>query len=254
MFNSRVLQIAAMVLLLSECRPTSIADGFEGSTLSAYWSTDKFVPGAIAIQSKTRRTGKSAIRITLRPGDQMPEERGSDLERAELKEVSRLWTPENVEATYAFSLLVPKEFPLTCPRVVLAQWKQHCPVESCTPDNPTIALRYDRGVLWISRQVADGKQVLFRAPDDIRGRWHDFRFRIVFSRTSGGRIDASLDGRPIVNFRGTTAYPRAGGYGDPAEFYFKMGIYRDHVPDVMTVYFDEYRKDLGPVGFPAPRP
>jgi hypothetical protein len=40
------------------------------------------------------------------------------------------------------------------------------------------------------------------------------------------------------------AYPEsaATGYTHPGRFYFKMGLYRDLMPEPMTIYIDEYRK------------
>ena len=35
---------------------------------------------------------------------------------------------------------------------------------------------------------------------------------------------------------------RVSRYRDPSRFYFKMGLYRDVMPQPMTVYIDEYSK------------
>ena len=227
-----------------------VFDGFEGPDLSKYWQTNKFLPGAVEIQSSVVRAGSGAARITLRPGDQIPQEEGSELERAELLESKRLWPVEESAYEYSFSLFVPQDFPITSTRLVIAQWKHRCPVEECTPGHPTLAIRYESGELFITKQAAARREVLYRAGDDIRNRWLDFRFRIRFSRTQNGRIKGWLGDRMIVDHKGRTAYPRAGGYTGRAVFYFKVGLYRDRMSEPMTLYVDEYRRQRLPDDLP----
>jgi hypothetical protein len=139
-------------------------------------------------------------------------------------------------------VFVPSEFPIVSTRLVIAQWKQYCPVAECTPDNPTLAIRYQSGELFIALQVTAEKEVLYRTRDDIRNRWLDFRFQIRFSRSQSGQIKAWLGDAMVIDYKGITAYPESGGYVGRATFYFKMGLYRDRSPEPMTIYFDEYRK------------
>jgi hypothetical protein len=164
------------------------------------------------------------------------------LERAEFQESRRLWSVEDSAYVYSFSVFVPPEFPIVPTRLVIAQWKQYCPVDVCTPDNPTLAIRYQAGELIIALQVTAEKEVLFRTRDDIRNRWLDFRFQIRFSRSQSGRIKAWLGDTMVVDYKGVTAYPASGGYVERGIFYFKMGLYRDRSPEPMAIYFDEYRK------------
>ncbi len=72
-----------------------IRDGFESDSLSSIWSNDKFVPGAVEFQTKCARGGKKAIKITLREGDQIDEEKGINYEREELKELKKLCSKED---------------------------------------------------------------------------------------------------------------------------------------------------------------
>jgi len=69
-------------------------------------------------------------------------------------------------------------------------------------------------------------------------------FRIRFSPRADGLLQAWLNGRQVVDYRGATAYPEtpATGYDSPSRFYFKMGLYRDLMAQPMTIYLDEYRK------------
>jgi hypothetical protein len=240
--------VAAVVAWACQ-RNDVVYDGFETPGLGEHWETMRFLSGAVQIQSSVVRVGKGAARITLRPGDQIPQERGSELERAELQESRRLWSVEDSAYVYSFSVFVPQDFPIVSTRLVIAQWKQHCPVGRCTPDNPTLAIRYQAGELFIALQVTAEKVVLYRTRDDIRNRWLDFRFQIRFSRSQSGRIKAWLGDTVVVDYNGVTAYPASGGYVGQGLFYFKMGLYRDRSPELMTIYLDEYRKQkLGALG------
>jgi hypothetical protein len=53
-----------------------------------------------------------------------------------------------------------------------------------------------------------------------------------------------VNGQPAVDYHGVNAYPEsvATGYANPSRFYFKMGLYRDVMAALMTIYIDEYRK------------
>ena len=65
------------------------------------------MPGALVFQSDIVRSGRSAARLTLHEGDQIPEERGSLLERAELVESNDQWIGSGTTYRYAFSLFLP---------------------------------------------------------------------------------------------------------------------------------------------------
>jgi len=221
---------------------TIVSDGFEAPDLSTHWETQKFLPGAVRIQSSVVRAGKGSARITLRSGDQIPQERGSKLERAELRESKTLWSAEDSASEYSFSVFVPQDFPIVSTRLVIAQWKHNCPGDECTPDNPIIAVRYVAGEISITQKAGPEEQVLFHTREDARNRWLDFRFQIRFARNQDGRIKAWLGEAIVVDYKGATAYPASGGYFGRGQFYFKMGLYRDQSPEPMTLYFDEYRK------------
>src|SRR5262245_34604514 len=78
----------------NDSKVATIYDGFESCNLSRNWQTRKFVADAVQIQSVNVREGKSAAKITLRPGNQIPQESDSELERAELLESKELWAAE----------------------------------------------------------------------------------------------------------------------------------------------------------------
>jgi hypothetical protein len=59
-----------------------------------------------------------------------------------------------------------------------------------------------------------------------------------------GSIDATLDGREIVHYRGPTVYTPRSGLPLGSAVYFKTGLYRDARGETpWTIYPDEYRKD-----------
>jgi hypothetical protein len=219
-----------------------IYDGFESKRLSAIWSDWRFLPGALEIQSEVVKHGKSACKITLRPGDQMDDEKGTILERAELAEFRDLVSHEDIYYSYSFSIFLPRDFPIVSSRLVIAQWKQYSESENFSVNNPVIALRYKSGKLRITCQVEEDKIDLYKQKVDIRNKWLDFKFHIRFSTKENGRIKAWMNEEKIVDYAGPTAYSEKYGYTTPNYFYFKIGLYRDRIPEPMTIYIDEYRK------------
>jgi hypothetical protein len=227
--------------------PIDVYDGFEASTLSKAWDTDRFVPGAVTMQSDVVRAGRGAARIVLRTRDKF--EAGingsKDNERDELLEAKQLTAKEDVAYEQSFSMFLPTNFPSVPTRLVIAQWKQYCPHgANCSDDSPVVAIRYVSGVLYITHQTGPHQATLFETKDDPRGKWMDFRFQVRFSTNETGRIKAWLNGQPALDYTGVNAYPEntATGYPHPGRFYFKMGLYRDLMAEPMTIYIDEYRK------------
>ena len=92
--------------------------------------------------------------------------------------------------------------------------------------------------------------LLYQEKGEFRGRWLDFKFRVRFSPGENGRIKAWLGDKQLVDFQGVTANPEneATDYPSPSLFYFKMGLYRNVMPEPMTIYLDEYRKRELPDG------
>jgi hypothetical protein len=200
------------------------------------------LPDALQIQSVVVRAGKSAALITLHPGDQLSDEKGTELERAEVAEAPRLTSREEADYSFSFSLFLPPDFPVVSTRLIIAQWKQYCPARTCSQDNPVLALRYQSGEFRVTLHAGPKTQTLFSTRDEIRGKWLDFTFLVRFSRRQNGRIRATLGGRSIIDYSGPTAYPEAFGFPAAGRFYFKMGLYRDRAPETMRIYIDEYRK------------
>jgi len=239
---SGFLAVAALRMI-----PIHVYDGFESSTLSwRLWSASRLVPGAAVIQEGIVRAGRRSLAVTVRSGDraEAASADGAASERDELLESWWLYSRIGRSYVYSFSLYLPREFPQSSERLVIAQWKQLCEASVCQPDNPILAIRYTGGQLKITRQDEHGNAVLYQCKKDVRGRWLDFRFVTRFDPDSQGSIDATLDGSPIVHYRGPTAYQPARGYPARGLVYFKFGLYRDALNEPpWTIYLDEYRKD-----------
>ncbi|MGA7685606.1 MAG: heparin lyase I family protein [Terriglobales bacterium] len=246
--------VAGLILLLIvflfalRTVPLHVYDGFESSRLSwTRWSKYRFASGAVAPEQSVVRAGRSALAITVHSGDryEAASESGVASERAELMESWWLFSRSGRTYAYSFSLYLPKEIPQSSERLVIAQWKQVCEsFSSCRPDRPILAVRCENARLKITRHDELGSHVIYEGDEDVRGRWLDFRFVIRFENSDQGSVDATLDGRNVVHYRGPTLFQPTRGYPARALIYFKTGLYRDalHEPP-WTMFVDEYRKD-----------
>jgi hypothetical protein len=223
-------------------------DGFETARLSKVWSTDRLESGAVMMQTNIVRAGRGAVKITVQAKDKFESgiNGNKDTERDELLEAGKLFSQENVNYEQSFSMFIPTNFPIVPTRLVIAQWKQFCPEGgNCSDDSPVLAIRYLSGKLRITQNLG-GKEttVLYQEKAEFRGRWLDFKFQVRFSPKENGQIKAWLGDKQLVDFKGVTANPENAttGYPSPSRFYFKMGLYRDVMPEPMTLYLDEYRK------------
>jgi hypothetical protein len=68
-----------------------------------------------------------------------------------------------------------------------------------------------------------------------RGTWHDSIYRIKWSPWADGIVEGWLDGRKVIDHRGPV------GYNDRRAPVFKVGLYRDDVPETYVACIDEYR-------------
>lgn len=239
-------QIAAN--LHGSTAPLNIYDGFEAPPLSALWDTSRMEPGAVVFESKVVRAGHGAIALTVRPHDKFEPgaPHNAESERDELMEARSLVPHLGRAQEYSFSEYFPLDFPVVPVRLVIAQWKQYCPETStlCDNNSPVLAFRYIGGVFSVTQDLGGSTITLFEQPGEFRGRWHDFRVQARFVPTPDGHVKVWLDGKLILDHRGITAYPEtpASGYPKNGYIYFKMGLYRNLMPEPMTVYIDEYRK------------
>jgi Polysaccharide lyase len=252
----KILQaIAGLLLLLLlgvvvlRTIPIHVYDGFEASRLSwRRWSSWRYVRGAVAMEYANVRAGKGALAITVHSGDrhEAASDTGAATERDELMEAWWLFARTGRSYVYSFSLYLPKDIPQTSERLVIAQWRQLCEARRCRPDYPVLAIRLRNARLVMTRRDEQGSEVLYQGSEDVRGRWLDFRFVTKFDDKYGS-VEATLDGQPIVHYRGPTVYQPGPGYPARGLVYFKTGLYRDALGEPpWTMYVDEYRKDECP--------
>src|ERR1039458_5129600 len=119
-----------------------VYDGFETTGLSKIWDTDRFVPGAVQMQTNIFRAGHGAAKITLHARDVYEAGiKGSrDSERDELMEAGKLTSKDNEAYEVSFTMFIPTIFPIVPVRLVIAQWKQACPADgNCQDDSPVVA-------------------------------------------------------------------------------------------------------------------
>ena len=230
--------------------PASVYDGFESPTLGPMWMTQLLAPGSYAIESDIARAGHSALRLTVRPHDNpMAGAAGtSGTERDELLEAWPWTTRKNLPYEVSWSMYVSEDFPIVPVRLVVAQWWEWCRSADlpCINDSPVLAVRYIGGELLITQDLNHKYNVLYREKRDLRGRWLDLRFQVRFTPEATGFVRAWLDGKQVVDFAGATSNPENAttGYGPPELLPFRIGLYRNPMPEPMTIYFDEYRKTL----------
>jgi hypothetical protein len=245
-FSKLTFPLIIFLITVIGCRTQiNVYDGFEKPALSKIWSTDRMVKDALQIQSLIVRKGKGAAMITLKSGDVFEAGQGKskDSERDELREADYLVSKENITYEYQFSLFLPDSFPIVPTRLVIAQWKQYCGGNDlCSDDSPVLAIRYVSGELFITIQTDTTTKAVFQTTDEIRNRWLDFKFKVRFSRQDNGQVNGWLNDKQIVTLNGITCYSSKKGYGEKSYFYFKTGLYRDLMPEPMTIYIDEYRK------------
>lgn len=245
--KSVIYPICIIFIALTGCREKEInvSDNFDQPGLSRIWNTDRMEKQSFEIQSKVVHNGSGAAKITLRTGDMHEDGIGKDkpTERDELNEAFRLHSIEGAEYEFRFSMFLPDTFLISPVRLVLAQWKEFCVGDSCHNDSPIVAVRYSAGKLVISLQTGDHRSNLYETSDEIRNKWIDFRFLIRFSREQDGKLIAYIDDKEVVNYKGITSYPESRGYTlKKNRYYFKMGLYRDIIPEPMCIYIDDYSK------------
>ena len=248
LFPKRALGLSLLLLGLAHGAlaqtPEAIHDGFEAPLSNRLWRIDKLAPEALTLQSERVRAGRQAAKITIRAGDPSPTVSADHTERDELQEHNKFNAREGEAYAYAFSLLIPEDFPIVSTRLVLAQWKHREGKAKPLVGTPGIARRYVDGELSITVQKDEEKTPRFQTRQDIRGKWLDFVFHVRHSRHADGFVRVWMNGDKLLDHQGPNAYSEALGYPAPeaSVFYFKMGLYRDDMAEPMTVYLDEYRK------------
>lgn len=193
---------------------------FESGTFDG-WSVKRLAgPHSAVIQSDVVRTGTRACRFELRPGDYV-----SQGHRAELRDpFNALW---DEEVWYGFSSRLSAEHAVSGDiACVLAQWHDQAKLGDPS-GKPPIALRYKGGRLRVTgaygRNASPEPDIRYEFAS-IRafelGVWHDFVFRVFWSRHGLSEIEAWHNRERFIEWRGPLAYEN-----EEEGPYFKFGAY-----------------------------
>lgn len=200
-----------------------------------------------AVQTLKVFEGKKEVtRFELRRGEGWKGSRGSFTHRSELS--SGIHTAMNSIQNYRCSLFIPKDFPIEDNRLVLLQWWPKTKRELGEEGrSPALAVRFVNGEMYITVRYSDirviknpdavPKKTLFSLSKDIVGRWHDFEFKVKWSYKNDGFVQAFLNNKSIINYKGPV------GYNDDVAPVFRYGLYRDDSPQTYVAYFSGCREE-----------
>ena len=127
---------------------------------------------------------------------------------------------------------------------VLGQWHDQAKLGDPS-GKPPLALRYRDGALRVTGaygKVAspdpDRRYEFARLREFELGVWHDFVFRVLWSRHGTSEVEGWLDGEPLVDWRGPLAYEN-----EVEGPYFKLGLYWSPPgPRPVIGYHDNYSR------------
>ncbi len=217
--------------------PPLLHDGFEGAALEPFWragdyGSGRYAEGVVVLTDERARSGRRSARITLREGDvRQVTDSGKENERAELDSGRHPLLGQ--DAWCGFSFLVPEGFPIVDVRLVLNQWKQ-----SGLEGSPIVAQRYRDGRNYVTirdlRTRGEWRETC-ELEEIVPGRWNDMVFHVRFATDASGLVEVWRNGERVVHVPGPTASAEGKPY-----FYHKIGLYRDRMPEPMTVYVDNY--------------
>lgn len=211
---------------------------FEAGTFQG-WNVMRLAgPHSARIQSEVVRVGTRACRFELRRGDYV-----SQGHRAELRDPFN--APWELSVWYGFSSLLSAEHCVSegtgC---VLAQWHDQARLGDPS-GKPPIAIRYRDGRLIVTgaygKVAGDNPDIRYEfvsLADFPLGVWHDFVFRVFWSRHGVSEIEAWLNGKPIIDWRGPLAYEN-----EVRGPYFKLGAYWSPPGKTpLVIYHDNYSR------------
>ncbi len=255
-----------------EAAPTvsTFTGDFERGDLSGGWGNrDMARSDSIQVVANPVRAGRYAAKFTVRAGEII-----NNGNRAEI--VRQNNDKAGSEAWYAWSFMIPRDFPDVewKPKLwqCLGQWHdQPDPARGETWDNlpshsPSIAVYYTskNGVsaleVWYGTyQKGETQKIIATAPVR-KGEWLDLMFHIRWSQGNDGFVAPFLNGKPLIAPDGSCHRACGRNMWNGVPHYLKIGLYRSSaITSTNSVYFDEVR--IGPsrasVALPAleaPRP
>jgi hypothetical protein len=214
---------------------------FESGDLAG-WSVKRLSDAhSAAVQSEVVRSGRHACRFELRPGDYV-----SEGHRAELRDPYNARWEEAV--WYGFATFIPADFEVAdAVGCVFAQWHDQAKLGEPS-GKPPLALRYRAGRLSLTgaygRMAGPEPDIRYEFAgigDLAKGVWHDFVFRVLWSRHGLSEIEAWVDRTRLVTWRGPLAYEN-----EAEGPYFKLGAYWSPPGrKPIVVYHDNYSRGHG---------
>jgi hypothetical protein len=203
------------------------------------------VPPAVQIVPDPVQAGNQVVRFELRHSDA----KVNLGHRAELSEYA-FKAPFHTDMWYAFRTFIPESWPNQDVRCLIAQWHAwHDWAWGEALRSPVLGIEYwdraflirlchsDQKIQTDNSSRSNNKTVLYTSDAHAqKGVWHDFIVNVRWSPQEDGYLNVWIDGHQVVQYQGPI------GYDDALGPYFKMGIYRDDVPDTFILYHDAYRR------------
>ena len=208
---------------------------------------------SIQKQSEIVRSGKTAYRFEVRPGDGW----GDGFKKSSRAEFSEKWNaPFNHETWYGMSIFIPKDIQPILKRLVIGQWHGTSHMVDKVEvwcDRPSvlsnelhltqtfqIIVRYETEKRCAPNSydpTSHVKRKHFTLSKFSLGVWNDLIYQVRWSTKKEGYLNVWLNGEKVVEYKGPI------GFFDPKGPYFKYGIYRYKSEyNTHIVYFDSYRR------------
>jgi len=211
---------------------------------------------SIQKQSEIVRSGKTAYRFEVRPGEGW----GDGYKKSSRAEFSERWyAPLNHETWYGMSIFIPKDIQSSSERLIIGQWHgtSHMvdKVEVWCDRSPILSnelTKYPQGRVFkiVVRYETEKRCAPSHPNTDLHilekyfylmefalGEWNDFIYQVHWSTEDDGYLNVWLNSEKVVEYKGPI------GFFDPKGPYFKYGIYRrKSEKNTHIVYFDSYRR------------
>jgi hypothetical protein len=224
----------------------SFTESFDGP-LSDQWRLGGLQDASrMELVSDPCRAGKSAVKITVKPGDQR-----QNKNRAEI--TIRNEDGLETEGWYAWSFMIPKDFKDTVGAGVRQTMGQFHDMKSdgvswddFEGKGPPLSIRYGSdgkacGIsIWYGISGVNRKEVA-RVHFE-KGEWVDLMFHIKWALDDSAFVAAYVDGKPVTpnNGQDHKVYGRNMFHEYPV--YLRLGIYRSEgFKTTNSVYYDELR-------------
>jgi len=209
-----------------------IIDDFDSGQLNPRWLTRWIKPESLLITDELDPGKKPVLKITVHSGDfAMDGGDGHMTERAEITDPEEL--KPGMDIWYGFSVYIPKDFEISNNRLVIAQWKQ--PPLGTSP-SPFVSWRFQEGKI-IGQIVNEAERLKFKFSNIEKGVWNRLIINYMLDNNDKSHCQFIVNDEKQI-YEGKMGYANL-----PKEkIWFGMGLYRDHLPNPQTLYFDKFRR------------